>query len=200
MKFWKKMLCILLALLLLCCCLTGCNRTNPREVFDLVLWLPFVYDDVPAHFEEMLENDIPALDGIQTAVLGQSIGYLESDAAAYMAYAMKLTAMASCGEVDMLIMDPDTALGAARSSLLIPLSDLFTPEELEALDGRLMDFEEVDAVGNPLGTRTPVCGIDISDFPNIHDLLGPGEFGIYAVTDLGRPEVVKAVMSYFAEI
>lgn len=199
MKKYKKGLCLVLSCLLISVCLTGCNKTDPVAIFDFVLWGPYIEEDtVKPQVEELLQN-IPELSGMDTLLSTVNTGSPDRvDASGYAAHAMMLTAMASCGEMDVTIMSKDSAERAARGGMFLPLDELFTQEELAAYEGRLLDFEEQDVTGQPLGTRTPICGIDLSDSEFFKSLLGSGDYGIYAVTDMGNPEMVKAVMTYFA--
>lgn len=202
MKRWTRPLAFLICAVMLLSCLSACSKEPDRsKIFDLVLWAPYVADQtVPDQYKDLLDQ-IPELQGVQTDVLAHSVGYNNKiDASDYAMNAMQLNAMATCGEVDVIIMTDETASLAARGGLFIPLEELFTQEELAAYEGRLMDFAELDVTGADLGTRTPVCGIALPESSFLTETLGAEHYGIYAVSDMGHPERVKAVMTFFLNL
>lgn len=201
LKQLRRSLCLVLVLAL-CLSLMGCGgspKEDPAEVFDVVLWGPYIDEETVRPQVEALLSEIPELQGQQIQVTIVSTGSPDKlDATAYAANAMRLTAMVSCGEVDVAIMSTDSAERAARGSLFIPLSDLFSESELAEYGGRLLDYTEEDVTGQDEGTRTPLCGIDVSQSEYWSSLLPQDGYGVYAVTDIGENGMTKAVVRYLA--
>ena len=52
--------------------------------------------------------------------------------------------------------------------------------------------------GKDEGTRTPLCGIDVSQSVYWSSLLPQDGYGVYAVTDIGETGMTKAVVQYLA--
>lgn len=206
MKACRKILALCLVLSL---ALSGCffSSSPSVSVFDFLVWGPYFEDGTVTPDIEAMLKEIPALSDIETAVDTVSTGYAEVNSSAYAVWSMKMNAMATNGEVDMVIMEESSAMPAARGGLFLPLNDLFTEEELEALGDRVIRYRRTDPSGVeiPLGSTdaepwTDYCGIDLSQSETLTALLGPGNYAIYAVTDLGNPQRVKDVMIYFANL
>lgn len=197
----KKGLYLALALML-CLGLFGCGSSlteDPAEVFDVVLWGPYIDEDTVRPQVEAMLAEIPELKDQTIQVTIISTGSPDKlDASAYAATAMKLTAMASCGEVDVAVMSTDSAERAARGDLFIPLSDLFSESELAEYAGHLLDYSEEDVTGKDEGTRTPLCGIDVSQSEYWSSLLPQDGYGVYAVTDIGESGMTAAAVRYLA--
>lgn len=206
MKACRKILALCLVLSL---ALSGCffNSSPSVSIFDFLVWGPyFEAGTVTPDIEAMLA-EIPALSDIETAVNTVSTGYAEVNSSAYAVWSMKMNAMAANGEVDMIIMEESSAVPAARGGLFLPLDELFTEEELKAFGDRVLRYRKVDPSGVeiPLDSQdaepwTDYCGIDLSQSETLADILGPGNYAIYAVTDLGNPQRVKDVITYFANL
>ena len=188
--------------LVLCLSLMACSgspKENPAEIFDVVLWGPYIDEETVRPQVEAMLAEIPELKDQKVQITIVSTGSPDKlDASAYAATAMKLTAMVSCGEVDVAVMATDSAERAARGNLFMPLSELFSESELEKYDGRLLDYTEEDVTGKDEGTRTPLCGIDISQSEYWSSLLPQDGYGVYAVTDIGESGMTKAVVQYLA--
>lgn len=201
MNRMKPGLCLLLVLAL-SLSLMGCSssgKEDQAEVFDVVLWGPYIDEDTVRPQVEAMLAEIPELQDQQVQVTIVSTGSPDKlDATAYAATAMKLTAMASCGEVDVAVMATDSAERAARGNLFIPLSELFSEAELAEYGSRLLDYTEEDVTGKDEGTRTPLCGIDVSQSEYWSSLLPQDGYGVYAVTDIGESGMTKAVVQALA--
>lgn len=197
----KRGLCLALCLTL-CLGFFGCgsaSKEDPAEIFDVVLWGPYIDEDSVRPKIEAMLAEIPELKGQTVRVTTVSTGDPDKlDATVYAANAMRLTAMASCGEVDVAIMSTDSAQRAARGDLFMPLSEFFTESELDTYDGRLLDYTQEDVTGQDEGTRTPICGIDVSGSSYWSSLLPQDGYGVYAVTDIGPEGMTKAVIQYLA--
>lgn len=204
MKACRKILVLCLVLSL---ALSGCifNSSPSVSVFDFLVWGPYFEDGTVTPDIEAMLKEIPALSDIETAVDTVSTGYPDVRDSAFTVWSMKMNAMAANGEIDMVIMEESSAMPAARGGLFLPLNELFTEEELEALGDRILRYRMMDPSGEeiPLDSTdaepwTAYCGIDLSQSETLAALLGPGNYAIYAVTDLGNPQRVKDVMTYFA--
>lgn len=184
----KKIIALLLSAALLLA-LSGCGKQETP--FQVLFAAPFVNEDLTAAYGESLTADVKYSPF--------SMGSEAIDPMTYGAGAMALSAMFAAGEVDVLICDLDEAARYARSGYFFDPAEVFTGEELEPYQEKLLSFEMVDEYGVPTGEKTPVCGIDLSDKEDLLLAMGTEHFGIFILVNTEDLELAKDVVLEIAK-
>lgn len=189
----RKSIATLSAAVLLVTGLSGCSDNsegqsgNPNVVISAAL----VNDAKAETFKEQLNQSLPDM-GIEISTI--SVGDTSKDPAMAAAGIMRLTTLVAGQEADVLIADHDSAQRNAKSELFYPLTELFTEEELEPYQDRIISFELTDEEGNPTGETVENCGIDVSSQSELAELCpGADSVGIYIVSNSPNLDAAKEI-------
>ena len=136
-----------------------------------------------------LERETPA------AFTALSMGDSQNDPMSAVAGAAAFTTQVASGEIDVVIAPPQVVAASARSETFMPLTELFSPEELAAIDDALwIDYELYDENLAPTGERTPACGIDVSQDEGLQSVLGKQQIGVYVVVNTAYPDQARQMV------
>ena len=211
MKTWIKKPGVIPAVIILICglnlCLFGCSSNNRTSAFQIAFCSLQINERAVTEYGTFLQNEIPELtiDGtapvFTSIIMGEVVNDFESgifsDPMMGIGGMMRMTAITATSDIDVMISDMANAARYAVSGMFLPLSAVFTNDDLEALENRLLSFDIVSMDGIetiPTGERTPVCGINISGNERIRNIFGNQEIGVFIVANTKRPEIAKKVV------
>ena len=167
--------------------LGGCGGgSSAEDTIGVVVSSAYVDDEALQAFAGELIAAHPDWEG-KVTFTSQSMGDSEIDGAAV----MQQTAMAAAGEMDIMVCDDENGARNSRSELFIPLSDLFTKEEI-AVFGETLTFEMVDESGNPTGEMAPTCGVRVTG-DGFDTAAGGADLGVYIVSTDKDEALVKEI-------
>ena len=189
----------LVSLLLLCpLLLAGCGSEDSPSI-DVVVGGPYVGEEQLAAVSQqfLAENPGWQREDLPLEVSAFSFGSQETDPTMFGASAIKLSAMVTAGEMDILICDAENAARYARSETFVPIDQIIPEEKLSGYQERLMAFELLDEEGNPTGEYTPAYGVSLNGSPLLDAFYGGQEYGVFLV---GNAEPMETVKQLFMDI
>lgn len=191
-------LALVLVLLLCPLLLAGCGSEDAPSI-QVVVGGPYVGEEqLEAASQQFLaENPGWQREDLPVEVSAFSFGSQEMDPTMFGASAMKLSAMAAAGEVDIMICDRENAARYARSETFVPIEQIVPKEKLDGYRERLMTFELLDEEGNPTGEYTPAYGISLNGSPLLDAFYGEQEYGIFLI---GSAEPMETAKQLFMDI
>ena len=188
----KRFAAIITAAVLSLTSLTGCSGEESKQTSPNIVISASYVDDTAADNLKLHINE--ALPDKEIDVTTISVGDPDKDPTSAMAGIMKLTTMFAGKEADILIADYDTAKRNAGSEIFYPLTDLFTEEELEPFQDKLISFEMSDDEGKLTGEKFENCGIDVSDNEELARMcVGADSVGIYVISNSQNVETAKEI-------
>ena len=117
-----------------------------------------------------------------------------------MAGTVQLTGFIASQEIDVIFFDIESAAADARNDTFYALSDLFTEEELAKMDGKTIDYAQVDEEGHETSERTDAVGYNVSAEEELAEFMNSDEVGIYIVGNAPHVDQAKALLlSYVSE-
>jgi len=125
----------------------------------------------------------------------------EQDARAGSYGLQQITKNLTAGQIDVLIATAEVGRVQALNNLLMPLSEIFTQEELAQLEKQIVQYDYVDYMLGaelPTGESTPDCGLDISEHEFITPLVSSEPLGVYVAINAPHSEQAKALIRYLA--
>jgi len=199
---------LLLSVCFLVTLLAGCAPNNNEDTpFQMVFTSLYINNAAVSDYTDSLIIALPELsvDGKAPLFTSMIMGEVENDIESgiindpimAMAGMMKMTALISSGEIDIIVSDIDNAARNARGGMFMPLDEIFTVDELNAMNGRLLYFDLIDYDGDeatPTGEITPICGIDISENEMMKQIFGAQEIGVFIVVNANNLDLAKEVM------
>ena len=181
--------------------LAGC--TSSSNVFEAAFCAPMLdanlVDDTGAALTEALPEI--RIEGQEPVFSYVFAGSIPDDPMSGAAGQTRITGMLMAQELDVIIATPEVARVQAVNELFMPLSELFSPQELDMLAGRTIKYEFVDVMNGqevPTGKYTEECGIDITGHEHLTSLLGDQKLGVYVAANTDHPEQAKALIRYLA--
>ncbi len=188
----KRFAAIISAAVLSLTSLNGCSGEESKQTSPNIVISASYVDDTAADNLKLHINE--ALPDKEIDVTTISVGDPDKDPTSAMAGIMKLTTMFAGKEADILIADYDTAKRNAGSEIFYPLTDLFTEEELEPFQDKLISFEMSDDEGKLTGEKFENCGIDVSDNEELAGMcVGADSVGIYVISNSQNVETAKEI-------
>jgi len=185
----------------------GCSSNNKTTAFQIAFCSLNINERAVTEYSALLQNEIPELtiDGtapvFTSIIMGEVVNDFESgvfnDPMMGIAGMMRMAAIASTSDIDVMIADMDNAARYARDGMYLPLSSVFTSNELSGLESRLLSFDIMNADGIaaiPTGEKTPVCGINITGNERMRSIFGNQEIGVFIISNTKRPELAKKVV------
>lgn len=198
----KKIACILfVGILGLISFMSGCGSST-EESDSGALKVAFVSPAVDSKAAETYAQTLVQRDASISNVECTSItmGSSEKDPTGYMAATVQLTGLIASQEIDVIFFDIESAAVDARNDTFYALSDLFTEEELAKMDGKTIDYAQVDEEGNEISERTAAVGLDVSAEEELTEFMNSDEIGIFIVGNAPHVDQAKALLlSYIAE-
>jgi ABC-type glycerol-3-phosphate transport system substrate-binding protein len=188
----KKFAAVITAAILSLTSLSGCSEESSKQNNpNIVVSASYVNDAEADNLKQQINEVLPDM-GIEVTAI--SVGDPNKDPASAMAGIMKLTTMFAGKEADILIADHDTAQRNAGNEIFYSLTDLFTEEELEPFQDKLISFETTDDEGKPTGEKFENCGIDISDRAELAGMcVGADSVGIYVISNSTNLDTAKEI-------
>ena len=168
----------------------GCGSSSSADTIGVVVSAGYVDDEALQAFADALIAGHPDWEG-KVTFTAQSMGDENLDGMGYGAAVMQQTAMAAAGEMDIMVCDDENGARNSRSDLFIPLSDLFTDEEIASF-GETLAFEMVDESGSPTGEMTPTCGVRVTG-DGLDAASGGADLGVYIVSTDKDETLVKEI-------
>lgn len=188
----QKCLSCLTAAALAACALTGCGGGG-SSALQVAAANPYVSEEALAAYSGELLAAHPEWPEGEVEFTALSLGSEESDAAAYAASVMKVSAMVASGEIDVMICDLEDAARNARSGIYLPLEDFLSEEELAAYSDLALSFDMLDDGGSPTGEQTEACGLSLTGSGVLSDIYGESEYGVFIVSNTENVELAKEV-------
>jgi len=147
------------------------------------------------------ENPLPSalaeeLPDLPCNVVTIATGDAETDPTVAMAGMMRLTALISSKDVDIVVANTEEAERQARAESFTPLSELFTEEELTGFEQ--ISFSIVSDDGTVGNLSNVPCGVRLNA-PEIASMDESG-MGLYVICNTEEPELAKEVFLLFAEL
>lgn len=172
--------------------LSGCSGESSKQSSpNIVVSASYVNDAEADNLKQQINEALPD-KGIEVTTI--SVGDPNKDPASAMAGIMKLTTIFAGKEADILIADYDTAQRNAGNEVFYPLTDLFTEEELEPFQDKMISFEPTDDEGKPTGEKFENCGIDVSDRTELAGMcVGADSVGVYVISNSQNLDTAKEI-------
>jgi len=191
----KRLAAYLTSAILMIMPLSGCSGSGKEDSKqtgpNIVISAPLVDDAEAETFKQQINEALPDM-GIEVTTV--SIGDTEKDPASAMAGIMKVTTIFAGKEADVFISDYESAQRNAGQEIFYPLTDLFTEEELEPFQDKIISFEMTNTDGNPTGETFENCGIDVSDREDLAKLCaGSDTVGVYIVSNSTNLDAAKEI-------
>ncbi len=154
----KKWTCVFLtALLGMVFLMSGCGSQDEDDGSLKVAFISAAVDSEAAQsYAQALIERASTITGVDCTTI--SLGSSQTDPAGYMAASMQLTGLVAAGDLDAIFFDIEGAAASARNDTFYALSDLFTEEELAKMEGKTIDYAQVDEEGNETQERTAEVG------------------------------------------
>lgn len=171
--------------------LTGCSggKSAQERGFTVAVLDTYIDSAKVEAYGASQERETPA------TFMALSMGDSENDPMSAVAGAAAFTTQVASGEIDVVIAPPQVVAASARSETFMPLTELFSPEELAAIDDALwIDYELYDENLAPTGERTPACGIDVSQDEGLQSVLGKQQIGVYVVVNTAYPDQARQMV------
>lgn len=196
----KKWTCVFLtALLGMVFLMSGCGSQDEDDGSLKVAFISTAVDSEAAqsYAQALIERD-SSITGVDCTTI--SLGSSQTDPAGYMAASMQLTGLVAAGDLDAIFFDIEGAAASARNDTFYALSDLFTEEELAKMEGKTIDYAQVDEEGNETQERTAEVGLDVSNEEELTQILRSEQVGLYIVGNAPHLEQAKTLfLSYVTE-
>jgi len=203
MKQIRRSLRILVFCLLAALVITGC-KAQPPQSFQLHVGAPALVEKRIPDTADAIRQALPALSGegaMECIYLKAGDLDNEQDARAGSYGLQQITKNLTAGQVDVLIATAEVGRVQALNNLLMPLSEIFTQEELAQLEKQIVQYDYVDYMLGaelPTGESTPDCGLDISEHEFITPLVSSEPLGVYVAINAPHSEQAKALIRYLA--
>ncbi len=199
----KLLLCVFLTAAVFA--LTGCTSGNDASSASLHVTLAATYvpEDAVTALETELVTAFPALNTEESKMVisGISMGDSEKDPEGTMAGMAKLMGMMASGEIQLLICDPDNARRYAENGeSYIPISELFSEEELAASDLKTVSVPLLDEENNYTGEYSQPCGIDLSGSSLLYSNLYSKDMAAYVMINTTNVDNAKDVILHLASL
>ncbi len=196
----KKWTCVFLtALLGMVFLMSGCGSQDEDDGSLKVAFISTAVDSEAAqsYAQALIERD-SSITGVDCTTI--SLGSSQTDPAGYMAASMQLTGLVAAGDLDAIFFDIEGAAASARNDTFYALSELFTEEELAKMEGKTIDYAQVDEEGNETQERTAEVGLDVSNEEELTQILRSEQVGLYIVGNAPHLEQAKTLfLSYVTE-
>lgn len=197
----KRILSLIALTLALILLLTGCSSGSDKSVSaGIVIAAKYVDDENFTVFGDGLIAAFPQMNNDETSMSIQSVptGDAASDPMGTMAGMTKITAMMTAGEIDVLICDPENARRYSdNGETYIPLSDLFTEEEMAQLNITGVALPVVDAeTGEETGETTAELGVSLSDNAKICELFPIESPAAYVIAGTRHKDNAREILRY----
>ena len=180
-------------LMLLAFFLAGCVGGEEEYPGVGVSVLTMYIDTTEEHFlQDVLEHETD----IECSVIPIATGHFENDPSAAMGGLVKLTSLIAAKEVDVLVSSMTEAGRQAVADTFMPLSEVFTEEELAAYES--VSFEVVDDHGIEGHLHGVPCGIRLTD-PEIASLDESG-MALFLIPNTAKPAEAKEIFLLLAEL
>ncbi len=146
-----------------------------------------------ANREGSSEEAASSADGVSP----DAVGEIGSKSAEMMGATslMKITTQLAANEIDIIICDYDNGQHFAQGGAFMPLSELFSAEELASIDEfTLVSYEQTDEEGNPTGEMMPQSGIDVSHIEELTDFISADRIVCHVVKNTENLEAATEYM------
>ena len=200
----KRRLSLLLMLCVLLMALCGCSAENKEQntvSLQIAVATTYVPETTITGLETELKEQLPALyaDGKNVIINGISTGDSEKNPEMTMAGMARLMGMMASGEIELLICDPENAQRYAESGeSFVPVSELFSDEELTSLGLKTVSVPVRDDDGNATGEMSAPCGFDLSACTLMTETLYQDNMAAYVFVNTASLENAKAVIKLLA--
>ena len=125
-------------------------------------------------------------------------GDTESDPMMAAAGIMKVAGMVDADEIDVLVASLEEGERQAQNGGLLPLSEVFTEEELAEMSLEQISFDITDSDGNPEEEFSGPCGFKLTG-ETVSGLDSEG-VGVFIVSNTDKPEESRQVMETLMEM
>lgn len=198
---------IALVLVMLLTMLTGCSTSSNEETaqttsLHVVLAMPLATSEDADALKEALISAAPDLDSeaLPLSVSSIATGDTENDPTGAVAGMTQVTTRMMTGEIELMICDSDNARRHGdNGETYVPLSELFTDEEIAELGIVPATVEIIGDAGTITNERSEPCGVDLSGNASLVKMLGISDPGAYVIIDSPNLEnaktAIKALLS-----
>lgn len=182
---------------------TGCSAGSDTSSASLQVAVAATYvsEEATTALEADLKAAFPALNTEEASMVisGISTGDSEKDPETTMAGMARMMGMMASGEIELLICDSDNARRYGDGGeAYVPISDLFTDDELAALGLTAVSVPLLDEEGNPTGEMSGACGIDLSSCTALTQSIYKTDIAAYVLVNTTNVENAKAVIKHLA--
>ncbi len=202
-----RILALFCALTLAAGLFAGCSSSTTEEEstskpFQLLVMAPHVLEENVAALGETLMAEVPALAEEEDAPLftAMTMGSSETDPSVVITSNAQVVGLAADQAVNVVVADVSTATRFAANGFFTPLSEVFTEEELQDVQDRLMTLPLLDDEGNETDESTEVMGIDVSQSETLRTATGQSSVGVFFVNTGNHTELAKEVFLALADI
>ena len=123
--------------------LTSCGGDGQASGYNIMVASGYVDDEALESFGETLKQEIPELasEEVNASFSSTMLGSAESDPMMNMGALVGFDAKVAAGEITVAIFDKESAAREARGGIFRPISEILTEEDMEKLEGKLIDYE-----------------------------------------------------------
>lgn len=203
MKASRRCLLSCVAVFLAAILFTGC-KAQPPQNFQLYIGAPYLVEKRIPQVADSIREAQPGLsaEGAMDCIYVKAGDLDNKQDARAGTYGMQdITKKLTAGQIDVLIATAEVGRVQALNNLLLPLSDIFTEEELSGLSNQVVRYDYVDIMLHmdlPTGQSTPDCGLDLSEHEFITPLVSSEDLGVYVAANAPHPEQAKMLIRYLA--
>lgn len=194
----RQMMALSLSLVLVGGMFASCGSEETSAGVDVVVAAAYVPEETTDVLQQALDGVYTEESGFGCTVTGVTTGDTESDPMMAAAGIMKVAGMVAADEVDVLVASLEEGERQAQNGGLLPLSDLFTEEELAEISLEQISFDITDSDGNPQEEYSQPCGFMLTS-ETVSGLDSEG-VGVFIVSNTDKPQESQQVMETLMEL
>ena len=194
----RQIMALSLSLVLVGGMFASCGSEENSAGVDVVVAASYVPEETTDTLQQALDGVYTEESGFDGTVTGVTTGDTESDPMMAAAGIMKVAGMVAADEIDVLVASLEEGERQAQNGGLLPLSEVFTEEELAEISLEQISFDITDSDGNPEEEFSEPCGFKLTG-ETVSGLDSEG-VGVFIVSNTDKPEESRQVMETLMEM
>ena len=194
----RQIMALSLSLVLVGGMFASCGSEENSAGVDVVVAASYVPEETTDTLQQALDGVYTEESGFGCTVTGVTTGDTESDPMMAAACIMKVAGMVAADEIDVLVASLEEGERQAQNGGLLPLSEVFTEEELAEISLEQFSFDITDSDGNPEEEYSQPCGFKLTG-ETVSGLDSEG-VGVFIVSNTDKPEESRQVMETLMEM
>ena len=194
----RQIMALSLSLVLVGGMFASCGSEENSAGVDVVVAASYVPEETTDTLQQALDGVYTEESGFGCTVTGVTTGDTESDPMMAAAGIMKVAGMVAADEIDVLVASLEEGERQAQNGGLLPLSEVFTEEELAEISLEQISFDITDSDGNSEEEFSEPCGFKLTG-ETVSGLDSEG-VGVFIVSNTDKPEESRQVMETLMEM